>query len=86
MRVESCENFTKFQLFELANRHHHKCFTGTVTALKVYVFVVVLIRIFPHSDCIWKNTEYLSVFSPNTGKNQPENLQIRTNCFSVNGS
>ena len=31
-----------------------------------------LVRIFPHSDCIRRDTKYLSVFSPNTGKYGPE--------------
>ena len=39
-------------------------------------FGVILVRIFPHSDWIWRNTEYLSVFSLNTGKCGPEQLQI----------
>ena len=30
------------------------------------------------SDWIWKDTPYLSVFSPNEGKYGPEKLQIRT--------
>ena len=32
------------------------------------VFGVFLVRIFPHSDWIRTDTEYLSVFSPNCGK------------------
>ena len=31
-----------------------------------------LVRIFPHSDWIRRDTEYLSVFSPNVGKYGPE--------------
>ena len=31
-----------------------------------------LIRIFPHLDWIRRDTEYLSVFSPNAGKYEPE--------------
>ena len=46
------------------------------TAWKVTIFEVILIRIFPHSDWIrrdtadWirRDTPYLSVFSPNAGK------------------
>ena len=30
------------------------------------------VRIFPHSDWIRRDTEYLSVFSPNSGKYRPE--------------
>ena len=29
--------------------------------------------IFPHSDLIWRDTSYLSVFSQNAGKYGPEN-------------
>ena len=39
----------------------------------MYVLVVFVVRIFPHSDWI-----YLSVFSSNAGKYWPEKLQIRT--------
>ena len=31
-----------------------------------------LVRIFPHSDWIQKDTKYLSIFSPNAGKYVPE--------------
>ena len=31
-----------------------------------------LVRIFPHSDWIWRDTEYLSIFSPNAEKYGPE--------------
>ena len=31
-----------------------------------------LVRIFPHSDWIRRDTSYLSVFSPNVGKYEPE--------------
>ena len=31
-----------------------------------------LVRIFPHSHWIWRDMEYLSVFSPNAGKYGPE--------------
>ena len=39
---------------------------------------VFLTHIFPHSDWIRKDTEYLSVFSLNTRKYGPEKLRIRT--------
>ena len=42
------------------------------------VFGVILVRIFLHSDRIRWDTPYLSVFSPNTGKCRPEQLQIPT--------
>ena len=31
-----------------------------------------LVRIFPHLDWIWRDTEYLSVFSPTSGKYGPQ--------------
>ena len=42
------------------------------TASKVYVFGVILVRIFLHSNWIRRDTEYLSVFSHNVGKCRPE--------------
>ena len=48
------------------------------TAWKVPVFGVFIVRIFPHLDLIRRNDEFLSVFSPNTGKYGPEEIQIRT--------
>ena len=33
---------------------------------------IFLVRIFPHSDWIRRDTEYLSVFGPNAGKYGPE--------------
>ena len=38
------------------------------TAWKVYLFGVILVRIFPHLEWIQRDTEYLSVLSPNAGK------------------
>ena len=38
------------------------------TAQKVSVFGVILARIFPHSNWIRRDKEYLSVFSPNAEK------------------
>ena len=46
------------------------------TTWKVSVFGIILVLIFPHSDWIRRNTEYLSVFSPNAGKYGPEKLRI----------
>ena len=42
------------------------------TAWKMFVFGVILVRIFPHSDWISRETPYVSVFSPNAGKYEPE--------------
>ena len=47
------------------------------TAWKVSVFGVFLVCIFPHSDWIWRDREYLSIFSSNPEKYGPEKLQIR---------
>ena len=43
-------------------------YTVHITAWKVSVFGVILVRIFPHFDWIRRDTEYLSVFSSNAGK------------------
>ena len=45
---------------------------------EVSVFGVFLVRIFPYSDWIRRDTPYLSLFSPNAGKYGPEKLWIRT--------
>ena len=50
----------------------------TNTAWKVSVFGVFLVRTFPHSDWIRRDSLYLSVFSPNAGKGGPKKLWIRT--------
>ena len=41
-------------------------------------FGVFLVRIFPHLDWIGRDTEYLSVVSPNAEKCRSEKLRIRT--------
>ena len=38
------------------------------TAWKLFVFGIFLLRIFPQSDRIRRDTPYLSVFNPNSGK------------------
>ena len=51
----------------------------------MFVFGVFLVRIFPHSDWIWRDKKYLSVFSRNAGKCGREKLRIRilfTQCYS----
>ena len=48
------------------------------TVWKGFVFGAFLLRIFPHSDGIRRDMEYLSVFSPNAEKYGPEKLRIRT--------
>ena len=49
------------------------CIVSISTAWKLSVFRVILARIFPHSDWIRRDTEYLSVFSPNAGKKADQN-------------
>ena len=53
-------------------------FQGTGTAWKVSVFGVILVSIFSHLDWMRRDTENLSVFSPNAGKCRSELLRIRT--------
>ena len=48
------------------------------TAWKVSVFGIILVRIFPHSDWIRRDTPYLFVFRPNAGKYGPVKHLIRT--------
>ena len=50
-------------------------FLMTLTAWKMSVFGVFLVRIFLHSD--WIRRHNLSVSSPDTGKYGPEKLRIR---------
>ena len=53
-------------------------FFMTATAWKVPVFGYFLVRIFPHSDWIRKDTpKYISVFSPNAEEYGQEKLRIR---------
>ena len=42
----------------------------------MFVFGVILVRIFPRLGWIWRDTLHLSVFIPNVGKCAPELLQI----------
>ena len=62
----------------LVNSLTNKIFDITCTVWEVSVFGVILVRVFSHSDWIRRNTQYLSVLSPNAGKHGPEKLQIRT--------
>ena len=45
-----------------------------------------LVRIFPHSDWIRRDTSYLSVFSPNTGKYGPEKTPYLDNFHAVHAA
>ena len=49
-----------------------------VETLNFRIHCVKRVRIFPHSDWIRRDAEYLSVFSPHAGKHGPEKLRIRT--------
>ena len=49
-----------------------------ITAWKVFVMGGFLVRIFPYSDWIRRDMEYLSVSSPNAGKYGPEKFWIQT--------
>ena len=48
-----------------------------------------LVRVFPHLDWIWWDTEYLAVFSPNVGKYRPQetpylvSLRIHSECEKI---
>ena len=45
----------------------HRWQVWIYTTWKLSVFGVILVHIFPHSDWIRRDTEYLSVLSPNAG-------------------
>ena len=56
------------------------------TAWNVSIFGVFLVRIFPRSDRMRRDTPYLCVFSPDAGKYGPEKLQTRTtftHCYLI---
>ena len=44
---------------------------------------VFLVRILPHSDWMRRDTSYLSVFSPNAGKYEPENVSCNVLMISM---
>ena len=52
-------------------------FSVMLIFVKVSALGVFVVRIFPHSDWIRSDTEYLSVFGGNVGKYGPEKLRIR---------
>ena len=37
-------------------KHFTGCFQTVSTGWKVSIFGVILVRIFPHSDCVWRDT------------------------------
>ena len=54
----------------------YSCFSGHME-YKVSIFGVFLVGNFPHSDWIQRDTECISVFSPNVGNYEPEYLYLR---------
>ena len=48
----------------------------------MFLFEAILVRVFPHSDWIRRNTPHLSLSSSDTGKFGPEWLRIRTHLGS----
>ena len=68
-----------YKLINMADRwmkmNNSQCVKHYAKSVHIQIF---LVRIFPHSEWIGRDREYLSVFSPNAGKYGPENLQIRT--------
>ena len=58
-----------------ANNASKRSYSNFHTAWIVSVFGIFLVRIFPHSDWIWKDSPYLSIFSPNAGNKGPENSE-----------
>ena len=51
------------------------------TTWKVSVFGIILVRIFPHSDWIRRDTPYLSVFSPNADQNNSEHAHFSRSVY-----
>ena len=49
-----------------------------VETLNFHIHYVKSVHIFPHSGWTRRDAEYLSVFSSNAGKYEPEKLRIRT--------
>ena len=54
------------------------CISLIAATWKKTVLEIFLVRILPHSDWIRRDTEYLSVFSPDAEKCGPEKLRIWT--------
>ena len=67
-------NFTEQQKNFCLSLHYNKAnnYVFVSTVWKLSVFGVILVHIFPHLDWIQRDTPYLSVFSPNTGKCGPQ--------------
>ena len=72
------DNFFCFFFCNLISDNGTIDFKALSIAWNVSVFAVILVRIFPQSDWIRRDTLYLSVFSPNAGKYGPESLRIGT--------
>ena len=64
---------------QISLRHFFMCIISDhYTAQNVSVFENFLVRIFPHSDWIQKDSPYFCIFSPHVGKYRPEELRVRT--------
>ena len=61
-----------FQIFYDFTKKSQRRGSRTDTTSKVEFFMLIVNGGFSHSDWIWRDTEYLSVFSPNTRKYGPE--------------
>ena len=66
-----------FVMSTIAEQNLVLIFLIRITAWKVSVFGVFLVRIFPHLDWIRRDTPNLSVFCQNSGKYGPEKLGTR---------
>ena len=56
---------------------HRSIYVVYIIVWKVSLFAVFLVRIFPHPDKVGRNTEFLSICTPNAKKYRQEKLQIR---------
>ena len=63
----NCKCFSEI-FSRLCNLLFVLAFTFTVNIFHATALGVILVFIFPHSNRIWRDVEYLSVFSPIAGK------------------
>ena len=64
--------FTPFSNVSIGNFEQEFWSKAEHEVQKVSVFGVILVLIYPHSDWIRRDTEYLSVFNPKAEKYGPE--------------
>ena len=76
------KNFRKTEFFCLISKCSENVadttFKHDIHCVKSIRIRSFLVRIFPHSDLIRGDADYLSILSPNTGKCGPEKLRIQT--------